>query len=192
MNKSLLRKEYLTNRKNLSSDFVLSSSRSICQSFLNSEIYENSSSVMLYSSILNEPYTEEIKNAALIDRKNVFYPKTDAETVKITPIKINKNSIFAKGAFNVYEPTGTVCDDIDFYFSNTDVIIIPGILFDLQGHRIGFGKGCYDRFLTNTDALRVAFCYSFQIKDSIPYNKHDVGIDILISEKGIIYTSTDI
>ena len=67
-----------------------------------------------------------------------------------------------------------------------DSILIPGIAFDRYGHRIGSGKGYYDRFLTRTKAVRIGLAYAFQIIDRVPAEPHDVKMDFIVTESEII------
>ena len=65
------------------------------------------------------------------------------------------------------------------------MILIPGIGFDKCGARIGFGKGCYDMFLPQTNAVKIGFCFNFQLVDKIPADCHDINMDLIITESGI-------
>lgn len=67
-----------------------------------------------------------------------------------------------------------------------DVILIPGIAFDRLGHRIGSGKGYYDRFLTRTNAVRIGLSYAFQIIDRVPAEPHDMKMDWIVTESELI------
>ena len=67
-----------------------------------------------------------------------------------------------------------------------DVILIPGIAFDRRGHRIGSGKGYYDRFLTRTQAVRIGLAYDFQVIDRVPAEPHDVKMDWIVTESEMI------
>ena len=64
-----------------------------------------------------------------------------------------------------------------------DLILIPGIAFDRLGHRVGSGGGYYDRFLVQTEAIRIGLSYGFQIIDRVPAEPHDVKMDLIITEK---------
>ena len=151
------------------------------ENFLESEIYKNCRVVMLYMSIGNETDTTKIIKKAYEDGKKVVFPVTDKESGVITPYYADETAVFEKGAFNINEPqNGTKAKLCDI-----DVILVPGIAFDLKGARIGFGKGCYDRLLKNTDAVKVGFCYDFQVCDSIPAEEHDVMMDFLVTESGV-------
>jgi len=65
-------------------------------------------------------------------------------------------------------------------------VIVPGIAFDKAGSRIGFGKGCYDMFLDGLNAVKIGFCYDFQVMDEIPSDDHDIRMDFLVTEKGVL------
>ena len=69
------------------------------------------------------------------------------------------------------------------------LVIIPGIAFDLKGHRIGFGLGYYDRLLKKTNCPKVGLAYEFQIIENVPgIEPNDVPVDIIVTEKRIINT----
>ncbi len=67
-----------------------------------------------------------------------------------------------------------------------DLVLIPGIAFDRLGHRIGSGGGYYDRFLAQTEAVRIGLSYGFQIIDRVPAEPHDVKMDLIITENEVI------
>jgi len=69
-----------------------------------------------------------------------------------------------------------------------EVVIVPGVAFDRDGGRIGFGKGFYDNFLkeTSSKACTIGIAYQFQIVDKLPVGKADVSVDIIVSEDEVI------
>ena len=106
---------------------------------------------------------------------------TDEASGDITPCYATAQTKFSKGGFSVREPdVKVVAKPTDF-----DVIIVPGIAFDVQGNRIGFGKGCYDKLLVKTNGIKVGFCYDFQLCDNIPTEETDIKMDCIITESGI-------
>ena len=148
------------------------------ENFLKSEVYKNCRVLMLYMPLGNETDTTKIIKKAYKDGKRVVFPVTEKKGGVITPCYADETAVFEKGAFNVNEPqNGTKVEPCDI-----DVILVPGIVFDHKGTRIGFGKGCYDRLLKDTDAIKVGFCYDFQICDNIPAEKYDVNMDFLVTE----------
>ncbi len=181
MKKDDLRNLGKLKRKEMLPQEVLEKSTRASKIFLNSENYKNAKVIMLYYPLGNETDTSDILKNALIDGKTVIYPITDMATCDITPIVVDSKTKFSKGAYSVFEPT-----EKNVYRGKIDVIVVPGIAFDKNGWRVGFGKGCYDRFLKNTDAIKIGFCYDFQIVDEIDSDNFDVKMNFLVSESGMI------
>lgn len=179
--KNEIRKTNKIKRSLMKKGEVLEKSRKACANFLKSEIYKNAKQIMLYMPLGNETDTSDITNKALTDGKKLILPVTDEKTCKITPCYYEKGSELSKGAFSIKEPCVKDVADI----SKIDVILVPGIAFDRNGGRVGFGKGCYDRFLKNTPAIKIGFCYEMQICKSISEDEHDVEMDYIITETGI-------
>ncbi len=148
---------------------------------LSTSEYRSADSVMLYCPLGGEADTSYIAEAAMADGKRVIYPVTDGTSGRITPVLVDKNTEFKRGAFGIYEPSGEVYD------GEIDIIIVPGVAFDRQGGRLGFGKGCYDAFLDSVGALKVGLCYNIQIIDALPTEPHDVNMDMIVTEREIIY-----
>lgn len=168
-------------RSRLNSDEVREKSKSASEHFLNSEFYKNSNVLMLYMPLGKETDTTDIFSKALLDGKKTIFPVTDPETGVITPCYADSEDGFTKGAFSVSEPSGEFVSDV----SVIDVVLVPGIAYDRNGARVGFGKGCYDRLLSRTKAFKIGFCYEFQIVDSISSDSHDIAVDYIVTENGI-------
>ncbi|MBO4940780.1 MAG: 5-formyltetrahydrofolate cyclo-ligase [Clostridia bacterium] len=179
MTKAEIRKINKEKRKLMTEAEVKEKSLAIAKTFLDSEIYKNAKTIMVYMPIGNEVDTKEIIASALSDGKRIIVPVTDAKTGEITPCEINENTAFEKGAFSVFEPVEKVPADPP----QIDVVLVPGIAFDKKGGRIGFGKGCYDRFLKKMEAFKIGLCYDFQLCDEIEAESHDIKMDFVITEK---------
>ena len=180
--KNQLRQKIKQLRREMSAHEVSLKSHCAAQIFLATDIYKNAQQIMLYSRLGNETDTAEITDTAFADGKLLVFPVTDQKTGLITPYYVDKNTVFKKGGFSVFEPSDTQIADM----SKTDVIIVPGIVFDKSGNRIGFGKGCYDKFLSSLNAIKIGFCYDFQVFDYIPCDAYDIKMDFLITENEII------
>ena len=89
---------------------------------------------------------------------------------------------FEKGVFSLTEPKNTEV----FLPEKIDCIIVPGIAFSLGGARVGFGKGCYDVFLSKTRAVKIGFCYDFQLCERIETDAFDIGMDYILTENKLI------
>lgn len=182
LNKEEIRKENKEKRKLMTKSEVEKKSRTAAFHFLESDVYKNSDTVMLYYPIGNETDTAYILKKAFEDGKKVAFPVTNPQSNEITAVLADRETEFSRGAYSIPEPTEKRPIDKNM----TDVVLVPGIAFDKSGMRIGFGKGCYDRFLKDIRAKKVGFCYNFQIKDKICGDAFDVQMDYLVSESGMI------
>lgn len=168
-------------RKALTESEVKEKSETAQNMFMASDIYKNAKTIMLYMPLGNEVSTLKIIDTAQKMGKNVLVPVTDRKTYEITPYKIEKNTEFEKGVFSLTEPKEKVA-----FYDKIDVVIVPGVAFDRYGGRIGFGKGCYDKFLKSTKALKIGFCYDFQLVYKIETDITDINMDYIITEKEFI------
>ena len=185
MEKAEIRKQNKMKRAEMSKADARENSSVISELFLNSELYKNAKCIMLYMPLGNEVDTKDITKAAFKDGKKVVLPVTDNKN-NIIPYFVKKDTEFQTGAFSVKEPIGTEKANT----KEIDLVIVPGIAFDKSGNRIGFGKGCYDGFLKNINAVKVGICYEFQMCDEISADLFDVKMDYVITEKGIFLTSS--
>ena len=180
-NKSELRLEYKQKRKQMTKDDVVSKSKNAQKMFLKSKIYQTAKTIMLYMPLGNETDTWDIVLKAFEDKNRVVIPVTDDKTGVITPCYITKDTEYKVGAFNIKEPTVSDVADV----CNIDVILVPGIAFAKSGERIGFGKGCYDMLLKNAKAIKVGYCYDFQVVKEISDESHDINMDYIVTENKI-------
>ncbi len=179
--KTEIRKLNKEQRRNMDKYEVEHKSQLAAEYFVASDIYKNSAVIMLYMPLGNETDTSAIINQAFRDGKRVVFPVTDLNSGDITPYYANNNTEFAEGAFSVREPINADIAPAE----EIDTVIVPGIAFDRKGARIGFGKGCYDRFLRQFSAVKVGFCYEFQLCDKIYADAHDINMDFLVTENGL-------
>jgi 5-formyltetrahydrofolate cyclo-ligase len=109
--------------------------------------------------------------------------------------KISSYDELQSGAYGILEPItnekyvpSQICNDISGN-KTKDIIIIPGLVFDIKGNRIGYGGGYYDRYLLeHKNLIKCAVCYDFQIVDEgiIPYGKYDVKVDAIVTDKRLV------
>jgi 5-formyltetrahydrofolate cyclo-ligase len=175
--KDHLRKEIRNKRKNLNRNFVHESAKAMSQNFF-SFGFNKFSKIMAYISIENEADPAEIVDSCIRNNVEVFIPGLDSEDM-IHPMKYLDSKSLVLGKYNVPEPASKTFHD----FETFDLILVPGVAFDLKGNRIGYGKGCYDSFLKNTNALKVGLCYEFQlVGDGIKMETHDIRMDYILTE----------
>lgn len=96
-------------------------------------------------------------------------------------IKINSLENLVTSSYGILEPVG---DKSNFNVDNLGLIVMPGLAFDKQGNRLGYGGGYYDKFLSSNkiDNKKIALAYDFQVLDKVPSEKHDIKIDSIITE----------
>lgn len=177
--KNFLRKEIKKKRESLSFEEKEILSKKIISNFLNEDILKKSKTIMSYMSFKNEVDTKELNDILKVQGKILIFPRIIND--KIVPIK-NEGKFFS-GVFGVTEPIGEI------FKEKIDLIIVPGIAFNKLGDRIGFGKGYYDRFLSNSsykDSFKISLAYSFQIDNNFSGNIFDEKVNKIITEKEII------
>lgn len=183
--KSLLRKEYKAIRKSISSEEKISLDQGITQSVLSSMSFKYCNTILLFSSFGDEPDTTKIAKAAFDMNKRVFYPKTQPDGKMEFYRVYSLEDLKDVGMFGIKEPSAH--SEIYTYGENNELCLVPGLLFDINGYRIGYGKGYYDRFLSKFCGVSAGIAYSKLItKEHIPYEKrYDKALDIIFSENGV-------
>ena len=181
MKKEELRKINKVKRNEILPCEIEEKSKKTAKNFVNSEIYKDANVIMLYYPLGKETDTLYVFKKALADNKTVVFPVTDIDTDTITPVLADRNTHFSRGVYSVFEP-----DIKKVYNEKIDVVIVPGIVFDKRGFRVGFGKGCYDRFLEKTNSVKVGYCYDFQVVEAIENDSFDIKMDYLVSESGMM------
>lgn len=187
MPKRSLRAQLLEQRRALGHDAWQAASLTAQQNLLSLEEYKQAECIALYAPTRNETDTALILDLAFKAGKRVLYPAVCGEHMVFRLVE-GLHSL-RRGTFGILEP----CDvGPDHQADEADLIVVPGVAFDLGGHRIGYGKGFYDRFLQHPDlsACLVGLCHDFQLIDrTIPGEQHDIPMDIIVSDRRIIRTT---
>ena len=163
-------------------DEVKIKSDEIRQRLLGVERVKQAKTICTFISAFKEPDTVEIIKEIWEQDKKIVVPITDIESGTLSLSYINSMDDMEKGAYGILEPkTVRKADE-----NNIDVILVPGLAFDRNGGRMGFGKGYYDRLLESSKAVKIGLCYDFQILEKIPTESHDVPMNFVITEKEIL------
>lgn len=180
--KSILRKKYINIRNELSKEEVIKRSIAITNHILNWDKFLVSYSIMIYASFKNEVETSFLAVEILKQGKKLIYPKTIRDKFNLIPCIVNKIDDLSEGEYGILEPKSfEVIDKRDI-----DLIFIPGVAFDKNGYRLGYGAGYYDRFLKDFKGVKAGICYDFQIVNDVYKDEHDIKMDYLICEEGIL------
>ncbi len=180
MNKEEIREKTKEIRRNLSPMEISRKSLEISERLTALECLKTSEVVMSYMPIHGEVDTTAIHPWLFKKNIQVLLPRTDAEN-RITPVALMPDSVLSGGKFGILEPT-----DSREYNGKIDAILLPCVAADRLGNRIGYGKGCYDRFLKDQNTLKILLCYQFQLYDRLPSSPWDQKADIIITEEEIV------
>ncbi|MBE9532065.1 MAG: 5-formyltetrahydrofolate cyclo-ligase [Proteobacteria bacterium] len=179
--KKNLREEYLLKRSLMPLYDAVKFSQLIEDYLLSLPEFLSAGSVALYAGVQGEVLTDRILLAALTQGKEVYYPKSDVDSLHF--YKVEAKGDLSPGRYSIPEPSG---EGRRVELKELDLIIVPGIAFDRTGSRLGFGKGYYDKELTGVSSPKIALAFHMQVtRDVLPVEKHDVRMDILITERGV-------
>ena len=180
--KQSLREHFIKLRGNLTPHSVSQKSKDICQKLLNLAEIKRKKTFSCYLPINSEVETKLIIDILKRRKTKNFLPTYIDKKNEYFFCEFTSWQNLKKGPFDILQPTKTKITDL----SLINVAIIPGLAFSKSGVRLGYGKGVFDKLLAKSNALIIALAYDFQIIDKIPREKHDLTVDIIISEKRVI------
>lgn len=175
MDKKELRRAIMQRKRAMTQEEIQEKSAELASRFLASDAYRNARTLYGYMPYNQEVRTIPILEQALRDGKRVAVPKVYGDEMRF--IYVTDLSIMEKSSFGIPEPVadGPVGDDPHA------LVLMPGLAFDSQGHRIGYGGGFYDKFLQQEpEHPTVALCYDFQMLPQLNTEEHDIPVDSVI------------
>lgn len=176
-----MREKYLAVRDAIPAEQKKAFDKKIYDRLIASITYRHSTDVLLYASMENEVDTWSICETALKDGKKVAFPCCNADNTMTFRYITDKNQMKER-TFGILEPEETCEECVP---SNFSLLIVPGLVFDKNGFRIGYGKGFYDRFLSTFEGVSIGLCYSKLQLPEVPRGRFDRHVDVVISEKGV-------
>jgi 5-formyltetrahydrofolate cyclo-ligase len=183
--KEELRKEGMKIRKDLPETELLEKSKQIKKRLYKMKEFQQATTILFYVSYDNEVYTQDMIKENLSNGKNVVVPITDAEKHCLILSKLNNWEDLECSTYSILEPKKNCIREVSL--DKIDLILVPGVVFDESGNRIGHGKGYYDNLLKNSKkALHIGLAFEMQIVDNIPAEEHDVKVDKIVTENRII------
>ena len=181
-NKDDLRKLFLGKRLQLTPSEIEKKSRQIAENFFLVDKIRNKKNFSVYLPINNEVEMRFIIKNLLKKHKNLYCPYFSKVDNTYYFTKFLGWQKLEKGPHQILQPSKSEKVNPAII----EVAIIPGIAFDPQGLRLGYGKGVFDKLLSKSKALRIGLAYDFQIVDKIPKEKHDLVMNVVITESGVI------
>ena len=172
MDKKMLRKQIREQKRAMSQERIEEASRKLVEQFLNCDAYRQAKTIYGYLPYNQEVRTVPILEQALADGKRVAVPKVYGSEMKF--IYLTDLTQVATGYAGIPEPVADGPEGDD----PTALVLMPGMAFTKEGHRIGYGGGFYDKFLAEEpDHPTIALCYDFQMVDELPTEEFDVPVD---------------
>ena len=138
--------------------------------------YSRARTLLLYSALPDEVQTQPLLDELLSQGKTILLPRVVSDTDMELRCYTGLNDL-QPGSYHIMEPVGQRFTD----YKKIEVAVIPGMAFDREGHRLGRGKGYYDRFLTLIpDVYKIGMCFPWQLADHVPCDEHDIGMDAVV------------
>ncbi|MCM0082668.1 5-formyltetrahydrofolate cyclo-ligase [Geomonas sp. Red32] len=187
MPKRSLRAAALSRRREMTAEQVASHSAALQRRFLELPEFLEARSVASYAPVHGEVRTDLVAQAALAAGKKLLYPAVVGEDLQFREVASLEELV--RGKFGIPEPVGAPFDVL-----KADLIVVPGVAFDICGRRIGYGKGFYDRTLHTLERTGrlVGFCYDFQLVAEIVGEPHDVTMDVVVTEVRLVRVNNNI
>ena len=178
MNKKELRKIIRNRKRQYSSSHLEELSLSVLSHLEENGHLQSAHTVMMYYSLPDEVNTHQFIDELVNQGKQVFLPVVvDGENMEIREYTGSKD--LRQGSFHIMEPVGRLLP-VDEY-GKIEAGIIPGMSFDKSGHRLGRGKGYYDRMLCKMPHLyKIGICFDFQKTETVPTEATDIKMDAIV------------
>ena len=165
--RKFIKKEYSEINQKINEDRARLLFKSLCES----QIFKSSKHILAFWSLADEPSTHQFCNE-WSSIKKIYLPVIQGDSLIVKQFT-NESELEADKRLGIPEPQ----KGHEISPETIDLILVPGMAFDLNGNRLGRGKGFYDRFLPNTKAHKIGICFKFQIVERVPTEEFDVKMD---------------
>ena len=179
--KTELRKTFGLSRAKLDREKKLDYDAEIQSRVLALREYIDTDIVFTYVSLDTEASTIGLIYAAWANGKRVAVPRCDPKTTQMEFYIINSFDDLEAGQYNIPEPIAERCEKVTDF--SHGLCVVPGLSFDAEGYRLGYGRGYYDRFLKQFRGTSVGLCYSSYVKFKLPRSEYDMPVDIISTER---------
>ncbi len=187
MDKKSLRRKILSIREALAPQKRKEFSWRITNYLLESPYYQKAQKILLYASFGSEVETGELIAKTLKEGKEVYLPRTLTKEKRLALHRLFDLQELKPGAYGILEPPE---ENPEIDPQELDLIVTPGVAFDRRGGRLGYGGGYYDRlFAQAPKAQRIGLAFSCQVVEELPLEPHDVRVQALVTEKGLMEVS---
>ena len=175
MNKLELRQQIRQQKRQMTPEVITEKSQMLLQQFLATDLYRNATTLYGYMSYNQEVRTLPILEQALRDGKRVATPKCYGDEMRF--IYMEDLSAVEKSSCGIPEPIA----DEPVATDESALVLMPGLAFDPAGHRIGYGGGFYDKYLSAQPGHpTVALCFDFQMLPALETEEFDIPVDLVL------------
>lgn len=190
MPKHVLRKHIYAVRDSLTPEEISAKSRAVAGQLEKLPFYREAGVIMFFMNFRSEVETGEMVKSSLARGIRVIIPKMVPKKRELIPSELlDYEKDLTRGYFGVPEPQPEALRPVDP--RQIDLLIVPGVAFDLQGNRLGYGGGYYDRFFERLcpGAPLVAPTFELQLVEQVPVEAWDRRMDWLVTERRAIHTA---
>lgn len=188
--KSALRKKFRGKRESMTPETKAGFDEKILKNIVKLNQYKLNKTILTYVSTKIEVDTFGLIERAFRDNKRVAVPRCVDNSREMEFYYITSLEQLEPRTFGVLEPIKEKCELLTDY--NNGLCIVPGLAFDFEGYRLGYGKGYYDRFLGKFKGDTVGICYSSCVKWRLTHGYYDKKAELLVTEKYIRRTDKKI
>lgn len=181
--KKNLREKYKTIRTSMSTAEKKRMDQEILKLFFSLSEYKKTKLILTYVSKEKEIDTFKLIKVALNDGKIIGVPKCNSKQKKISFYEIKSIEELKPSIFGILEPINCIKLSIDI--SKDTLCVVPGLCFDANGYRVGYGHGYYDRYLKNFVGISIGVCYNNCVVDKILHENFDKNVNMIITDKYI-------
>ncbi len=165
-------------------DEVRAGSQIITEQIVALPQWQTAETVCVYLSFGKEVATHALIRTALSE-KILLAPRIEGMGLAWHHIKRWED--LEAGPLGILEPNPDEAEQV--YSPRPDLILVPGLAFDRAGHRIGFGRGYYDRFLVTARGYKLGLAHDWQVNTTLPSEPHDIAVDAILTEKQLLSCS---
>lgn len=184
LNKKELRQKYRAHRDSFGEEFIEQSSKIACENLAKSKEFIGANTILFYYPIKNEISPLPLLEHYLKMGKTIAFPVCNTENSTLIFKKVETLNDLFPSIFGLFEPNDN-CETITP--NEKTLCIVPALAFSQDGHRLGYGKGYYDRFLKNFQGISVGFSYSEFVCDKLPHSEHDIPLNMIVTESEVRY-----
>lgn len=175
ISKKEFRAELLNRRRSMDKNTMQKFDAAIYNNIVHLPQLKSAENILCYISTEIEVGTRQLISTLINEGKNVFAPRCKGKEMSF--FRLANLDDTKTGAFGISEPLGD--DEITVFFET--VCIVPALMFDKSGYRLGYGGGYYDRFLREYSGTSIGICYN-EFIGTVPREEHDLPVDMLVTE----------